>query len=300
MKLLIKLLFNLIIILNFINVHGQEKTDTTYWKKALKLGLNFNQASFSSNWTGGGVNSLGLNTTFNYLANYRKGNKSWDNEIDLAYGIIKRGEEGSRKSVDRIFIDTKYGIQLSDKWNLYFAGNLLSQFTDGFNYDVKSANGEVKDSLISTFFAPAFVTFSIGVEMKPTDFFKIRISPISPRFTIVANDKLSDLGAYGVDPGEHIRNEYLAFQFTANFEKEIATNLNLKWRYLLFLNYQDPSFDQWDQRLDISFNAKVNSFLVVNLGSVVFFDSDQIDEVQLNQFFNLGLTYVIKNYEDKK
>ena len=33
---------------------------TTKWKKAFKAGFNLNQASFTSNWRAGGVNSLGF------------------------------------------------------------------------------------------------------------------------------------------------------------------------------------------------------------------------------------------------
>ena len=48
---------------------GQDQ-DTTYWKKDFRGGLSFNQASFSDNWTGGGVNSIGLNAFVNYKFNY--------------------------------------------------------------------------------------------------------------------------------------------------------------------------------------------------------------------------------------
>ncbi|HCM75139.1 MAG TPA: hypothetical protein DIS90_02060, partial [Cytophagales bacterium] len=65
--------------------HGQVvKIDsTTHWKKGVNFGINLNQASFSSNWKAGGVNSIGLNTLFNYKANYKKDKVSWDNQIDL-------------------------------------------------------------------------------------------------------------------------------------------------------------------------------------------------------------------------
>ncbi|HEX7014962.1 MAG TPA: hypothetical protein VF191_05580, partial [Cyclobacteriaceae bacterium] len=35
---------------------------TSNWKKQLTIGINFNQAAFSSNWKAGGINSVGLNT----------------------------------------------------------------------------------------------------------------------------------------------------------------------------------------------------------------------------------------------
>lgn len=48
---------------------------TSNWKKTFRTGLNINQASFTSNWKGGGVNSFGFNAFINYGANYKKGKK---------------------------------------------------------------------------------------------------------------------------------------------------------------------------------------------------------------------------------
>src|SRR5690606_2532547 len=74
-----------------------------YWKKKLDLGVNVNQASFTSNWTGGGVNSIGLSVAFNYTANYARGPHSWDNAIGLQYGFVKNEGQGFRKTLDRIY-----------------------------------------------------------------------------------------------------------------------------------------------------------------------------------------------------
>src|SRR5688572_27446876 len=37
-----------------------------YWRNWISFGVNFNQASFSSNWSSGGVNLLALGTLFGY------------------------------------------------------------------------------------------------------------------------------------------------------------------------------------------------------------------------------------------
>ena len=281
-----------------MRVNAQDDPDTTYWRKDFNVGLSFTQASFTSNWTGGGVNSIGANALLNFKARYRKDKHSWDSEIDLAYGIVQNEGQGGRKSIDRVFLDSKYGRNLGKKWELFTSTNLLTQFANGFNYDVEFPNGEVRDSLISQFFAPAFLTFAWGFQYQPVDYFNIRLSPSTPRFTFVMDDGLSDLGAYGVDPGDQVRAEWLAFQALVDFDKDIAENLNLKWKYLLFINYENPEFEEWDHRLDLILSARVNKYISVNLGAIVIYDFDQVDEVQLNQFFNLGLTYSAKNYED--
>ena len=109
----------------------------------------------------GGVNSLGLNGLLNYTANYSKNRDSWDNQIGLLYGFVNNSGQGFRKTVDRIFLDTKYGYKLSDKWGLFTSLNFLSQFDKGYKYE-KDVNGVEQGLLISDFMAPAFITFAIG------------------------------------------------------------------------------------------------------------------------------------------
>ncbi len=90
---------------------------TSKWKKAFRAGLNLNEASFSSNWKSGGVNSLGFTSFLNFKANYKGESNSWDNEIDMLYGMVNNQGQGYRKTLDRLFIDTRYGHALSKKWD---------------------------------------------------------------------------------------------------------------------------------------------------------------------------------------
>src|SRR6478609_10174875 len=89
---------------------------TTKWRKAFKAGLNLNQSSFTSNWKAGGTNSLGYTVFLNYRVNYKGEHNSWDNEFDFQYGSINTQGIGYRKTLGRIFIDTKYGHVLTAKW----------------------------------------------------------------------------------------------------------------------------------------------------------------------------------------
>lgn len=274
----------------------------TKWQKNLNMGLNINQASFSSNWKAGGVNSFGLNSLFNYKANYTAERDTWNNEFDLLYGFVNNAGQGFRKNIDRIYLDTKYGYKLNDKWNLFSSVNFLSQFTKGYKYE-KDANGAEQSQLISDIFAPAFITSAWGLEYKPTTFFSLRISPFAPRLTIVHDPtrftKTVGEMPYGVDSTKTTRMEWLAFQAVADFNKDVATNVNLKWRYMIFANYETLEMKTIDHRLDFMLSVKAGKFFSIGLGGILIYDYDQDSGAQISQVFNIGLAYSFRNYEEK-
>ena len=51
--------------------------------------------------------------------------------------------------------------------------------------------------------APAYLTTGLGFTYDPGKIFTVVLSPAAWRGTFVLNDRLSDEGAYGVDPGEN-------------------------------------------------------------------------------------------------
>lgn len=277
---------------------GQEPStqpDTLIWKKKLNFALNLNQASFSSNWKAGGINAFGFNTLFNYKANYKKDRNSWDNDIDLAFGFVNNSGVGYRKTIDRIFLDTKYGYELGDIWSLFTALNFASQFANGYNY-----TEDTQAQLISGAFAPAFITGSVGFEYHPVEYFKVRISPFSPRITIVNDPARFVQGVgpepYGVVPPESVRFEWLGFQLLAEFDKQIYENVNLKWRYMGYANYETLEARRLDHRVDLDLIAKVGKYINVGLGGILLYDYDQDAEAQLSQVFSIGFLYTFQNY----
>jgi hypothetical protein len=295
-------IFLFALLLFSINLKAQiVKPDSlSHWKKKLNFGLNVNQSSFSDNWKGGGVNSIGLNGVFNYKADYKKDKISWDNQINFLYGFVNNKGQGYRKTVDRIYLDTKLGYNLSKTWDLFTSLNFLSQFTKGYKY-----NDDNTSNLISDIFAPAFITSAWGLEYHPSEFFKLRLSPFAPRVTIVKDPTrfiptVDPVKPYGVLPPSETRFEWLAFQMMAEFNKDIATNLNLRWRYTMYANYQTLEMKTIDHRLDLMITAKVNKFMNVGLGGLLVYDYDQDSAVQLSQALTLGFAYSFQNYVEPK
>ncbi|SET49134.1 DUF3078 domain-containing protein [Hymenobacter actinosclerus] len=274
------------------------------WKKSFTTALNFQETTLSSNWRGGGVNSLGLNASLNAKADYQQGIHSWDNQADLLYAFVSNKGQGYRKSLDRIYLDTKYGRALNPKWDMFVSLNLLTQFAPGYKYS-DDGNGQQRAQLVSSTFAPAFLTAAYGFEYHPTSYFKLRLSPFAPRLTVVNRPErfVAALGAtpYGVRPGHSTRFEVLAAQALAEFDKDIATNMNLKARYLLFANYgSDFALRRIDHRLDAGLTAKVNRYINVALTGILLYDYDQDKAVQYSQGLTLGLVYSVQNFKERK
>ena len=295
-----------LLVLSASQLHAQVvKPDTlSNWKKKLVFNLNVNQAAFSSNWKAGGVNSIGLNTLFNYQANYAKDRVSWDNQFGMLYGFVNNSGQGYRKTLDRFFLDTKYGYKISKNWGLFTSLNFQSQFAKGYKYE-KDANGVEQGILISDFLAPAFITSAWGLEYKPVAYFSLRLSPFAPRLTVAQDPtrfipSVDPVKPYGVTPPDETRWEWLAFQMVAEFDKDIAKNLNLKWRYLMYMNYETLEMKTIDHRLDLMINAKVNRFITVGLGGILLYDYDQDSGAQISQVFNLGFAYSFQNFEEPK
>ena len=281
---------------------GQEPStqpDTLIWKKKLNFSVNLNQASFSSNWKAGGINAFGFNSLFTYQANYKEDRNSWDNDIDLAFGFVNNSGVGYRKTIDRIYLDTKYGYELGDIWSVFLSLNLQSQFSNGYNYE-----DDNQARLISGFFAPAFITAAVGFEYHPVEHFTVRISPFAPRITIVQDSErfVETVGPepYGLVPPETVRYEWMGAQILAEYDKQIYENINLKWRYLMFANYETLEARRLDHRLDLDFIAKVGKYINVGLGGILLYDYDQDNKAQLSQVFSIGFLYSFQNYVEPK
>lgn len=301
MKKLFTVCFLLISIIAFaqdeeVTVSEEEVTEAEVeevkpWDSEFSFGLNFNQASFSGNWKAGGINSVAFGSLITGRANYKKDKFSWDNDIEFIYGLVRNEGQETRKSNDRIFIDSKLGWMVSEKWGYFGAVNFISQFTDGFDFT------DDDRTLISSFFAPAFLTTSFGMEYKPNDEFALRLAPMSPRFTFVTDSRIAANVPtnYGVPIGRNVRTEWLAFQLFMTYNKSLAENLTLNARYQMFANYETLAFRNVDHRLDLTIAAKITKFVDVTFTSINVYDIDMDPGIQFSQALALGILYKVSN-----
>lgn len=270
------------------------------WKTGGNFGLNLNQGTLS-NWAAGGDKfSLSVNSLLYLFAWYKKGKNSWDNSIDLAYGIVKTTSLGTRKASDRIDLLSKYGYALSKKWNAGVLFNLRSQFANGYNY-LKDINGADSAVLTSKTFAPAYVLLSPGFDYKPNADLSFFISPITGRWVIVG-DKVLAADKYGFENGKTVQTELGAFG-SINYNKAIGKTASFKSKLDLFSNYRSnpKNIDVfWTNML----TAKVTKYINFNLQIDIIYDDD-IENVkpgkgpapQVLQLMGIGFAYNFANYK---
>ncbi len=283
---------NLLLVLFLIPVltFAQEKPDSLkLWKTGGVFSANFSQVSLT-NWAAGGISSASGVFLINTFANYKKDSLSWDNSLDLNYGFIKEKGKELVKSSDKIDFNSKIGYATGKDWNYTLLLNFKSQFAPGYNYPNT-------DVAISRFLAPAYINLALGMDYKK-DNLSLFISPATGKFTIVADDSLSAVGSFGVDPGKKFRSEFGAMlKFVA--QTEVVKNVTAQTKLDLFSNYfHNP------QNIDVDWsvliNMKINEYLSANLITQLIYDDDvkildpntgkSAPRVQFMEMFGAGLS----------
>lgn len=280
---------------------------TEGWKKGGVFAATLAQTSLT-NWAAGGQNSFAINGMLSAFANLKKGKSRWDNSLDLGYGKMKQGGKDAefRKTDDKIDFLSKYGREAFK--NVYYAAllNFKTQMTPGWNYDA------VPKERISDLFAPAYVLVALGLDYKPNAYFSAFLAPVTAKFTIVNDDDLSTVGAFGVEPGKKSKSEmggYLRVIYSkGDFTSEFMKNISFTTKIDLFSNYVDNP-----QNIDVSWEnilaMKVNKYISVNLNTHLLYDDNikvpfdrnengtieageaVASKIQFKEIFGVGFSY---------
>ncbi|MBT6746428.1 MAG: DUF3078 domain-containing protein [Flavobacteriales bacterium] len=292
------------------NLKSQNTDTINGWKKGGTLGFTFSQVSLT-NWAAGGVNSFSVNGMTNLFANLKQGKISWDNSLDIGYGVIRQGNNNALwiKSDDKLDFASKFGYQLKSNLNFAVLYNFRTQFSPG--YDALGST-----NLISDLLAPAYSLLAVGVDYKKGDTFSAFFAPATLKTTIVKDQKLADAGAFGVEgavyddlgslisAGKNIRNEFGGY-IKLQYRKELITNVGLDTKLDLFSNYLNNP-QNIDVNWETTITLKVNKFLSANLTTHLIYDDDikiSVDNnsdgvidavgprIQFKEVFGAGLSF---------
>lgn len=289
-----RFLFTAIAILSVSAIYAQAD-DKGYedgaWKLSGVTGINISQTSLS-NWSAGGENSMAGNVYLNGSLLRKSGNWLWQNTLILEYGLSNTKANGTRKTNDNINFTTQLGYTTNNVWFYTLMGDFKTQFYKGYNYPDK-------ENYISSFMAPAYSNISLGIEYRPKANYSFYFSPVSGKLTFVEDDYLSNLGSFGVDPGDKFKAEFGAY-LKARAEQPIMENVKLVTSLDLFTPYSNQ-FGNIDVNWDVLISMKINKFLSASLNTTLKYDNDvktvkddgerRGAKIQFKEILGVGLAY---------
>ncbi len=235
-------------------------------------GLNINQLALS-NWAAGGENSWAGKAFANFSLVYHK--RKFEQKLvgAFAFGISRFADKRIEKQDDKI--DLTYSLSLDSKtqWNLSGVVTFNTQFANGYKYPNDS-------TVISTFFAPAYLTLSVGYTYKTkNERFQIFMSPMAGKVTFVMNQDLADQGAFGVKkgyydeegnwvPGENVAPA-LGINVITNYKQPIGKNITYTTMLNLFYNYIERRDDD-RLRLDVNWENTFHFVITKYISTILF------------------------------
>ena len=238
-------------------------------------GLNINQLALS-NWAAGGENTFAGKAFASFTLLDHK--KTFEQKLigNFAFGIARFASKGIEKQDDKIDLTYSLSRNSMTQWNLSSIVTFNTQFANGYKYPTDS-------TVISTFFAPAYLTLSIGCSYKTKDErFQIYMSPVAGKVTFVMNQELADKGAFGVKkgyydqdsiwiPGEHIAPA-IGVNFIINYKRSIGKNITYTTLLNTFYNYIERHDDDrlpidvnWENTLNFMITKYISTILFVHL-----------------------------------
>ena len=125
-------LFSFFVLFVSYSFAQQEIKKDSIWEKGGMITINFSQSALS-NWSSGGQSSLSELNQVNLFLNYSKGKKSWENSLDMAYGIQRKSLDKAFKTDDKIDFASKYGYHAFDHIDYTGLFSFKTQFASGYN-----------------------------------------------------------------------------------------------------------------------------------------------------------------------
>ena len=112
-----------------------EEPEVTYgWKHTLVGALALTQVAFKD-WQQGGEDALAWTLALEGQSVQERPRTNWVTSSKLAFGQTKLGDQGVRKTDDKIDLETVLTYKLDLDIDPYVAATLKTQFAKGYQYD---------------------------------------------------------------------------------------------------------------------------------------------------------------------
>ena len=301
-----KFIFTLFICLITFSSFGQDKPEgdtipkEKYWKFSGIVGLNVSQVGMW-NWAAGGSNNANGRIFANVTLAYKKGDISWDTNLDTEFGLMYVPETQFkwRKPNDKIVFSSKFGYEFKKTWFFTILGGFRSQYTSGYEY--KLENGAELKEYLSDCLSPSYTDISIGIDWKPNSIFSVYLSPVAGRLTTCTVDTLRS--KYGVpDDKTYVANLGATFKASVNYSPPKVKELKIISTLVLYTPYTSKTqkFGNIDVDWDFAISYQFLKVLNVSLGtSLKYYDQVMIADkngktaqrVQFKEVIGVGIGY---------
>ena len=268
------------------------------WKLKSLYSLSGTQSSFV-NWNAGGRNNISLIGNIIASADYNKAKWNWSSDVTLAFGGIKYLDDVQgvdlQKTEDKIDLSSIVGMRISKRFLISLNSGFKTQFADGFTYPNDSV-------AVSKFMAPGYLNLALGTDYIKDANFSVFGSPFAAKTTLVMDDSLSQLGAFGVEKGKRIRHEFGAF-IKLKWNSKLMKNIDMKSKIELFSNYLNNP-ENIDVNAELVFIFRVNSlFSATAQWNLVYDDDIKIRDkngnigprTQFKSVLGIGISYKLEN-----
>ncbi len=291
-----------------------------YWTLSLLNNINFGQTRLW-NWAAGGYNNYSMTAYVDANANYAKGKMLWNNRLQLDYGFLYSDDKPIlQKSKDRIYLESKWGYETSVR-NLNYSANFdfKTQFDNNYKYGTPVSDGETEPgkqewldarTLMSGFFAPAYINLGVGLLWTPKPWFSLNFAPVTAGLVIVNNPLLRN--TYGMNLREEgldksVGDNFRPFRFDlgAQLKADAKWVINDAFSYttqlVLFSNYLHKPQNlrvNWDNKI---FWKMAKFFALTITTNLIYDDTVKVKEiggemypaVQFKEFVEFGFTWTI-------
>lgn len=256
------------------------------WTHNVVGGLNLTQVSFSDTWAQGGENALAYATSLFGKSVQDQPKTNWATSYKFAFGQTKLGDQGIRKTDDKIDIESNLTYKMGTYINPYVAATLKTQFAKGYEYS-KNAQGKTVEKQVSQFFDPGYLTQSAGLGYQPIPQIKTRLGA-ALREVIT-----SDFNTYADNPAtKAIEKTKVEGGLESVTEATWQMHPNLLFTGKLELFDAFKNFDIIIMRSDNTLAAKVSKYVTVNFNVQLLKEPPvRRGKIQRKQTLAVGLSY---------
>ncbi len=208
---------------------------------------------------------------------------------------------GIRKTDDRWVYTTSLNRKAAKNWYYTLAGQIKSQFTDGYTYLADGGK-----SLGSALFSPGDVKLGLGFTYQPNADFSAYISPATAKMMLRLDHRFIHTTLFGVDSNKTSAFDMGAFA-RLDYKKEIKKDLMYTASLDVFYGYVLKNYNFYLGNL---INWKLNKYFGATFGLDIAYDNTQPTpnfgkdpvtgkeiitgtsvKMQLKEIFGLGFNY---------